>query len=69
MVKQNEKIVLECKAVPATKRYLKYRLPDELFEDEEPDVMFSGKHVYVRKGDEGDKVKQVVVVLQSGERT
>lgn len=69
MVKQNEKIVLECKAVPATKRYLKYRLPDELFEDEEPDVLFSRKHVYVRKGDEGDKVKQVVVVLQSGERT
>ena len=60
------KIVLECAAVNETKRYLKYRLPAELFEDEEPEVLFSGRHIYLLKGNENATVKQVVIVLKAG---
>lgn len=65
MVKKNGKLVLECIATPETKRYLKYRLPDELFEDEEPVVLFASKHIYLHKGDEGEGVKQIVLMLGS----
>ena len=61
MVKQKVEIVLKCVAVQETKRYVKYRLPDELFEDEEPAVLFSGRHIYILKGDENAGVKQVVL--------
>lgn len=52
---------LVCSAVQETMRYRKYKLPEELFEDEEPVVMFSGKHIYVLKGEEAEKVKRIVV--------
>jgi hypothetical protein len=67
MVKKNEKLVLKCEAAVATRRYLKYKLPGELFEDEEPVVLFSGRHVYLHKGDGGDGVKQIVIMLGSEE--
>lgn len=67
MVKTKGKVVLECKAVPETKRYLKYRLPDELFEDEEPIILLSGKHVYLLKNDDVASVKKIEVVLGSPE--
>lgn len=59
------KIVLKCEAVNATKRYLKYRLPGELFDDEEPIALFSGRHIYVLKGegDDDKSVKEVVIQL------
>lgn len=58
------KIVLKCEAVPVTRGYLKYRLPGEVFEDEEPDVLFSGRHIHVRKGDDNKAVKEIVVELE-----
>jgi len=63
VIKKSEEIALKCKAVQETKRYMKYKLPDELFEDEEPVVLFSGKHIYVHKGDKTDSVKQIVLSL------
>ena len=68
MVKENGRLMLECKEVHETKRYRKYKFPEELFEDEERVVMFSGKHVYLHKGDDGDGVKEVVIVLGSEEK-
>ena len=65
MENRNGKLVLKCKATTPTKRYLKYSMPPELFEDEEPFVMFSGRHVYLNKGAEGDVVKRVVIELDS----
>lgn len=67
MESKNGKLVLKCEVTTPTKRYLKYRMPPELFEDEEPLVMFSGRHVYLNKGAEGDGVKQVVIMLGSKE--
>jgi hypothetical protein len=58
-----ERKVLECVAVVPTKRYLKYKLPESLFEDEEPEVLFSTRHVYVLKAEAGDKVREIVLVL------
>lgn len=65
MIRKNGKMILECKAVNETKRYLKYKLPVELFEDEEPEVLFSGRHVYLLKGDDNASVKQVVIMLKA----
>jgi hypothetical protein len=67
MVKKAEQIVLKLVAVVATRRYLKYRLPDELFEDEEPVLLLSGRHVYVHKNREGGEVQQIVLVLPKKE--
>ena len=67
MVKKVKKLELKCVAVHETRRYRKYKLPSELFDDEEPVVLFSGRHVYLHKGNEGDGVKQVVIVLGSEE--
>ena len=67
MVKKGKELELECVAVHETKRYRKYKLPSELFDDEEAVVLFSGKHIYVHKGDEGEGVEQIVIVLCSTE--
>ena len=69
LVKKGGKLVLSCTSVPATKRYFKYRLPDELFEDEEPVVLLSGKHIYLHKGDEGNGIKKIEIILESEEIT
>lgn len=66
MIKKDGKLVLECEGVVQTKRYMKFRLPEELFEDEESVVLFSGRYVYLHKGDDGEGIEEVVMRLSPG---
>ena len=66
MVKNDKEVVLKCVGVQPTKRYLKYKLPAELFDDEEPEFLFSGRHIYVLKSGENGDCERVVFDLNSG---
>ncbi|HUW46866.1 MAG TPA: hypothetical protein VMW50_13890 [Dehalococcoidia bacterium] len=55
-------LTLLCASPIETKRYVKYRLPAELSDDEEPVVLFAGKHVYLHKvSDGGDVITKIVL--------
>lgn len=61
VAKNGEVLELRCEVLADTKRYRKFKLPVELWEDEEPVVLFSGRHMYLLKGEENQGVKKVVV--------
>jgi hypothetical protein len=60
MEKRDKKMVFSCALVGMTKKYMKYQLPEEVRDFENGVVLFSGKSIYVGKGESVEEIELVL---------